>query len=269
MKLALLLSCLTGVLLTFVFKEHTKAIFIVFGQGHFLLAYFYMYKAGKITTNKVIQFIVAFAAIFVLYQYVMGHSLLLFATAFYFIVHFTLDLFFLDGKQINLTRSLIACAPFYCVAFSRVFLYIGFEDISNFLYFATIPSIVLPMIVKEISLFHRIALSTFALLVFGYTYVSTDWWGYHYFMSIIMISHYIMWYVYFLIVKDTAFIKPYLMHVIGLNAILVALFLFTQYVGKTIFVDTILFSEDIFYIWTWMHYLATMRTPELTLSLGK
>jgi hypothetical protein len=48
MKAITIISLLPGFIFTFLFQEQTKGIFITFGQGHFLLAYLYMYKAGKI-----------------------------------------------------------------------------------------------------------------------------------------------------------------------------------------------------------------------------
>ncbi len=260
MNFAILFSCLLGLVLTFVFQEETKAIFIIFGQGHFLLAYLYMYKAKRISIKKVLLYVLVFSLLILLYFFVMGHSGLLFVTALYFIVHFVLDIFFLNGKQS--LRGLLLTIPFFCIALSRVLVYIGQESASDLLLFSYPFTLIIVLVKWREMVFSQWLL---VLLSVG-VYISTqigDRWAFQYFMSVIMISHYIMWYVYFLVTRDKAFIKPYLFNVIGLNTILVIGFYYYFFVNDSALFGIALFHEDAFYLWTLMHYVATARFTDL------
>lgn len=259
MKAATTFSLLLGFIFTFLFQEQTKGIFITFGQGHFLLAYLYMYKAGKINYVSIIKYIFVLSAMIVFYYFAINMQLLLFITSFYFIIHFALDTYFINNKIIKMDKLLLATMPFFCLSFSRIFIYVGLQNISNFfllLFPATVIFVCYRWKENEYIKWLLLILSIVVFLskIFNIT------WMFQYYMSVIMISHYIMWYIYFLVTKSSTFIKPFIINMLVVNTVLVAMFCYYFFINKSFIPGRLLFQEDYFYLWTLMHFIATFRS---------
>lgn len=71
--------------------EFALACFIVLGQGHFLMAYLYQYKAGKASLQKGIIYVLLFLFIFSYVIPELGFDLFLMVVAGAFAVHFFFD----------------------------------------------------------------------------------------------------------------------------------------------------------------------------------
>lgn len=92
-------------------------IFIIFGQGHFLMSFFYQYKAGKIRIAYLL-ILAALLAVFAGYVLIFGEQAFLafLLIAFLFPIHFAKDEFTLYGSSLE-KRHLLHIVLFTAITF--------------------------------------------------------------------------------------------------------------------------------------------------------
>lgn len=261
----ILFSLLSGALLSFVFSDNIKVVYIIVGQGHFLLAYLYMYKANKISLKKLSIYLTIFISFLFIFLVVYDRHILLLVTAMYFIIHYVLDSFFLNKKHINFYQLPIFALPYLWIGAIRLSIYAFYIDLSNSLiYLFPLSFIFFPFIIKKIDgitlLFILFPLAVYLSILF-----KLDWVLFH-FLHILFISHYLMWYFYIYISKDKLFLKKFFLNFSILHVLLIFLGILYLYSKENLFLGGFIFSDDYFYIWTLMHFVATFRINDFKLK---
>lgn len=261
----ILLSLLSGTFLAFVFSQNIKVVYIIVGQGHFLLAYLYMYKANKINLKKIVLYFTIFISFLFFFLTVFDRHILLLVTATYFIIHYVLDSFFLNKKHINFYQLPILALPFLWIGAIRLSIYAFHIDLSNTLiYLFPLSFIFIPFIVKKIDQITLLFI-LFPLAVYLSILFKIDWVLFH-FLHILFISHYLMWYFYIYFSKDKLFLKRFFVNFSILHVLLIFLAILYLYSKGNLFLGGFIFSDDYFYIWTLMHFVATFRISDFKLK---
>lgn len=90
---------------------------IAFAQAHFLMAYYYQYKAGKLNRSYVVKYIAAFFIVFGSYYFFDQNGWPSFLMSAYFVIHFLYDERYLMSESadfygwIRLSPIMAACSP--------------------------------------------------------------------------------------------------------------------------------------------------------------
>lgn len=267
MKLLIVLSIVLGLACTFAFLPYIKGIYIIFGQGHFILAYLYMFKAGKITFQKLLWFLGGFLLLILLYLYVFDFQTLLVFTASYFVLHFAQDSYFITGENIPIQRLLHVTLPFMFIGLSRIAEYAGFHDFAvGLIYCFPVSVLYLAFIWKKLQ-FMDYVFTALAILVYCSILFKIEW-VYTHFLASIFLSHYIMWYFYFFKKKDAAFLKGFVLNFLIVHILLLALFFYYYNYDRTFLIAKFTFKDDFFYLWTLMHFIVTFRLANYQIRLN-
>lgn len=263
------ISLLISFALVILLGSDIKNTFIVVGQGHFFLAYLYMFKAGKIDSSFIFRYtivgVLLFGFYFILRNYTThAENYLRFSTALYFVIHFGLDYYFLNNIKINFTKFITYISPLLIIIFYTLakFVHIPNEWADYILYaYPLFGLLVIIQLKKDDFVTKQILLFSFVLFLLMYfkVFAFSE-------IAIIIMAHYITWYIYYYIKVrlDKEKFKTYVYNVLIVNAVFVALFfIFKQ---KNVYLFNSLFREDVFYLWTWMHYFATLRLNDFKLK---
>lgn len=265
-------SLLLTFFIVFTLKSNTLLWFvIVLGQGHFLMSYYYTYKARKINKKYFTKFI--FLLLFTGYVCFYISKNMQFYDIFVFIVSlfFTLHYFFDECKISNtiVSKEIIILYVSFIYSYSLAFLikYFGFS-IGNLSYF--------------IVLFVYIVLySIYILSIKKIVHIKTSF-NHFYFInlflpiisifstkidiiqisSFIIIFHYIRWYLFYIqkfkIDPDETKLKTYLTDIFIINLLVFLTFLiFTKYNTHKILIYFL--NPLYFYGWTMIHILLSMK----------
>lgn len=271
-KLTIVSIVLTLILVSII-NEKTSSWFILLGQGHFILSYFYKFRSNQLDKQFYWSYTLLAVFLFSTYLYFEYYKLLYFVTSLYFVIHFILDIFYLNKVRIHIVSALKISLPLLIIFLSIILQSISFFSVSEVLCWYVYPLSFLVLFFSGKLYWHFTLgfalLSLFfflSKLIFAYGYTNSNFANLHTkAMGIIIISHYLMWYVYYLYKsKDVLFINKYLYHVFVVNFIVI-IFFFLYENSKFQFLDYF-FQEDFFYIWTLLHYFSTFRKSDFSIS---
>ena len=114
-------AVVSSIVLAFILIAHSADVIsygvIAFAQAHFLMAYYYQYKAGKINKAYVLRYVFAFLVVFGSYYFYGPNNWPVFLMGAYFVIHFLYDERYLMSESTDfygwfrLFPIMIACAP--------------------------------------------------------------------------------------------------------------------------------------------------------------
>ena len=285
----ILLEKLVSALLTLalVYKPHWTTVillFVVLGQGHFVTAYFYQYKAGKFKASSLLGYGACALGILLAYWHWPNLNLLIAITTVYFLLHMIFDELYLLRLPMELRQS-----PMHLGRFLEMLPIV-------FLYTALVLDSLFPALGHSIGL-ELSSLGTIlaasALLLYALVCLvfksKPDWksgyfglWGLLLVLAIrtqalqgvhigkltgfIILYHYINWYLhYYLNLQAMSHKVTYLRRVGVINAVVLVAYFTLGDVG----IGAYLFREDYFYIWTLLHLISSTRLADLRALMKK
>ncbi|HNS42263.1 MAG TPA: hypothetical protein PKN22_05845 [Taishania sp.] len=269
MKLIACLSIvITVLLIQFIdsLKINANNVFIVLGQAHFFMAYWYKIKRQNPSTTKYLMLIISGFFIFVSYYFLKYEHLLIILTSIYFVIHFSLDVFHLTNYKATIVTFIKTATPLFIVYLS--FLKLG--NFSELLFIYGFPlSFLLFFTLHKSEKWYFFFFTGFATFLYTFSllerfniYLGSALF-HQYFMPII-IAHYLIWYLYYFDkLKKQEFLKKYVVDVLLFNGIIGLAFFFYFYNKESVF--KYFFRLDYFLIWTWLHYIWTLRKSDFQL----
>ncbi len=270
MKLIACLSIvITVLLIQFIdsLKINANNVFIVLGQAHFFMAYWYKIKRQNPSTTKYLMLIISGFFIFVSYYFLKYEHLLIILTSIYFVIHFSLDVFHLTNYKATIVTFIKTATPLFIVYLS--FLKLG--NFSELLFIYGFPlSFLLFFTLHKSEKWYFFFFTGFATFLYTFSllerfniYLGSALF-HQYFMPIIIIAHYLIWYLYYFDkLKKQEFLKKYVVDVLLFNGIIGLAFFFYFYNKESVF--KYFFRLDYFLIWTWLHYIWTLRKSDFQL----
>lgn len=269
MKLITIFSILLTLILLQIFhffKLNPTSAFIFLGQAHFFLAYYYKIKHQSLPPSKYITYLIFGILLFGSYLLFNYNHLLEIATSLYFVVHFVLDVFYLN-------RFKGTVLTFFRTSLPLLLVYVGIQDLGEFsnwtlLYMVPL-SLLLFFIVKKEERWYFVVFTIFAMLVYFFAILEILNVQLEYVSSLsnngmpfIILSHYILWYLYYIQnPRSKEFMKVYLKDVFIVNFFVGVLFFI--YIATNNSVLNLFFSLENFLLWTWMHYIWTLRKEDI------
>lgn len=244
-------------------KEITVA-FIVFGQGHFIAAYYYQWRAGKLTDHW-LTFYVAGAAVLFAYAYMtQAFEIIAFVTMVIFLLHHFQDEVLLFGKERSLIRTLEQLGP--VIMYTAIIADALFGSYTA-LYAAYVVLALLVVYGACITVFKTYApdvlswyftLITVALVYIALANLRIDASA---LAGLLILNHYVCWYVhfYFRFENNPERLKGYIRDMLVINALVVATFLLFLYVPLSQPLLVWFFAPMYFYIWTILHIVSSVR----------
>lgn len=239
----------------------------IFGQAHFLMAYYYQYKARKINKSYIVKYLFAFFVVFGVYSLYGPNGWPSFLAQSYFVIHFLYDERFLMSEStsfdgwMRLSPIIIVCSPEFL---SR--LGIDISEQARVLSLIVLCGYVASRVVKKKSITKQ---DIYFLLIFCACYFLT----YSKFfiavplaVSFIILTHYSNWYLNYFVKfsNDPVRLKKFSFEVVAVNILM--LLLFYVYVEWDMTSSSVLkywFRDDYFCLWTIMHYFVTFRQGDL------
>lgn len=257
---------LVALAVTALTPEQMLVCFIVFGQGHFLAAYYYQWRAGKISERGFSLYVAVALALFTAAYITQRIDIISFVTFFVFLLHHFQDEVLLFGKQRSLIRSFEQLGPvimFTALTADALFM-------TSLAVAACIAVVALTCVYALFSWHKRYrpdALSAYlglvttglmAIALFGATIDMLI------IVGALILNHYICWYVhfYFRFKKDRAKLKRYFRDMIIINAIVVAGFSAFLLIPDTHVLLLWIFVPLYFYIWTILHIASSVRISD-------
>lgn len=247
--------------------------FIVLGQGHFLLAYLYQWRAGKIGWRYGALYATAFSALLIAYQFIPEPKLWTFLIAgSIFSVHFFVDEYFLAKIAWSIERILlgIVFVGLYGVLLLRALYFVEIADAAPVIALLLLVPLVAQSI-RERSLQLVDAVFMLAAAVLVVLLVQPYVISLHAALGCTILAHYVRWYLHFYgrfkTNPDQSRLKKYLIDVAIVNALVIAFF---GVYGM--FEDSFLryaFEPTFFFIWTILHVLFSIRlSPAMQQRFG-
>jgi hypothetical protein len=261
-----IIACVAVFILTVPVPNIYHAV-VILGQAHFLLAYLYQFKTGKINFSYIAKYIVVFVAIFGSYFLYGPNSLPGFLAGAYFVIHFLYDERYLMSEPTSF-EGWLRLSPFIVVCFPHLLLQYGIDiyepakNISLFFFSAYIISrIINKKPVTEQDAYFLITFTACYFLTFSsYAPSQTQ------VLNFIILVHYGNWYLNYLIKfkdKPAAF-KTLSIEILLCNALMLILFYYHSIEHASMLSGfKYFFSNDYFSLWTIMHYLVTFRSTDL------
>lgn len=268
------------------------ALFVVLGQGHFLLAYYYQFKAGKMDRAYLARYLVSSALLLIFWFSSFHHELLVLFTAVFFLQHALFDELYLlrDTKPeqespLNWGRLL---------EISPVFLLYTGMLVDGILSQPTSPQTLwlsarLPPVVSVMALLSALLLGFYTLALWKKSH-RLDSVSLYFFvcgfllmlvigsglthgvpvvklMGFIILFHYFNWYghYYHKLQSEQLAMRHYLGMTMVINLAIVGLYLLWTR-GALGFLGTVFLSEDAFYLWTILHLVTSLRKQDFSLG---
>jgi hypothetical protein len=258
---------LVGLAIAFLSPFQIALLFSVLGQGHFLGAYYYQWKAGKVRARWVFVYALLTAALFALAIGTYRFEWFAIGAAVLFYLHHFQDEVTLWGKERSFLRSLEGLVP--------VIIYTGFTADALLGTSLSAPASIVALILfavyvvlararryrpDELSVYCAIIAAALLLVkwVFMWPLPVENLIG-----SVILF-HYVCWYIYFYyrFAKDTAKQVVYVKEMLAIHAVVfgcLALFLYTTW--GSLWLEYI-FLPLYFYIWAILHILFSVRLAD-------
>jgi hypothetical protein len=268
-------------LVIFLNNKQILSLFILLGQGHFLISYFYQYKSGKMDSSFRKKFLYLFIPITVVCAYVYGYKeyvnhLALFTSVF-FVLHYYND----EIKIQNIQRysflklgALLSMLSFTGLYLNKLFGLMGLvisgwglAACTIFIFFCYLS---IQESGEELGTWNYLYILFFTFLnctiPIALTYVEKV--SAYQIFGFIIFFHYIRWYIYYgLILKSNKeSFNEYLKTVFNINFLLIALSVqsltlqnvFQKYGTYLIFI----FNPIFFYGWTIIHIALSIRKTD-------
>ena len=268
-------------LVTFLVVSHLHwskvvLVYIVLGQGHFLSAYLYQYKAGKVNRNYILVYLTSAIAIISLYWWNQKYNTLVCLTTIYFLAHMLWDELYLLRLPMELKKSPMCLGR--SLEMAPIFL----------LYSARVTEALFPSYRRGNSLL-ELALKLCLLVFCGYLVLlifrihKVDWKSAYFVLwgsslawasytglfnqvptgkltGFIIIYHYLAWYFhYFLNLTEKSRKRDFILRITGINAVVISGYLIWGQRGP----GAVFFRNDNFYIWTLLHLISSTRLGDL------
>jgi hypothetical protein len=252
-------------------------IYIVLGQGHFLTAYFYQWKAGKMTRGYLLRYLLAAAAIVGCYTAWPDYRRLVAFTTIYFLLHMLWDEQYLLRLPMDLRQSpmhlgrTLEMAPIVLLFSARVV-----DDMFAWDAWRTTPfvEIAQPSCWGILAVYLLCALGGLIktdyksayLLGWGIALLGASYTTWYYRIptgkvtGFIIIYHYLNWYLhYYLSLPAGRHREVYARRVFFLNALVVGAYFTWGSSGP----GRWFFQNDWFYVWTLLHLITSTRIGDL------
>lgn len=233
---------------------------IIAGQSHFLLTYFYQYKAGKFKKKIIVLYVLLLSLFFPLGWYLQTHFFAI--VAIFFVFHHFYDEMKLANIEITLLRTF-----YFIPLLLNLILYEFYPHLvhnENKLYYLLIAALPFVMMVKRrdycLVLFYICSLSlTFCLFLYF------NWLNSFHIWVFIILSHYILWYsnmgrLY--ILKDMILFKTYLIHIFVVNFFIFIFWLLGDDIPYLSILHANFFTPLAYFVWTLMHLTFTLRVKD-------
>ncbi len=264
-------GALTALAIFFLSDEKVQQLFIVLGQGHFIAAYLYRWKAGKIGAAYITRYILIFVALIASYEYYRYDFELEIITALYFTVHFLVDERYLKGGT-PLPKGLLLLLPFFLLFMGYVLdyrLHLGMSRplvlVSLVISLATVAAFIARRFVDGILLLYFQILYLLLVAV----YPIHDTLPLNYLIGSIVLFHYFNWYLHYALrySADRRKFRSYVYDMLFVNALVLSAYFFFRANDESIF--RYFFRPSYFYIWTLMHLVFTTRRSDWPFLYGK
>lgn len=268
---------LAGALVVWLDWRSVIRVMIVLGQGHFLLAYFYQARAGKIRSFYVLNYLFWAALILLVYwAHPFAAGLTAVATV-YFAWHMAVDEFYLTRLPLRLSESplhlgrLLEMLPLmlvYAAAVVDAMLAHGvwrqFPELMGPALQCTSLGLVAYLALIAFRGYRPDARSCYFLLAGGLLDVAAKFgWLQQVpapkLSSFIILFHYFSWYLHYYSSLDAGRRPLYLGHVAVVNGAMLSVYGFFGLQGP----GWLLFQEQNFYLWTLMHLISSTRRGDL------
>lgn len=254
---------IVGIILFTLSLQSIVILFIVLGQAHFLIAYLYQYRAGKMKKSMKVWYPIVLLPLLVLGFFGQLIALALLATIF-FAIHFAQDEIFLAGKETSLFTSLEVLAFVLVLVGVVVDLILMTSFVMYFFALAALTLVVYAyFIFSKKYIFTRVSIYLLSITFFLSLVTLL---GYHIplekIIGGVILLHFSTWYInYFFKTKEIpSYRKQYLTRVVIVNVIAIgSYFIFIQ-TGLGIF--NYFFALIYFYVWTMMHILSSVRLAD-------
>ncbi len=255
--------------------EDVLTLFIFLGQGHFILSYWY--KSERIpriwNTHLFAIWILALSLLFTatILDYI-SYNILIAFTATLFVIHFVVDEVSLTKSGSSWIQSLGLFGGVFCVFTLEIIQLISSIQYHILLLICLGILSFITTLILTIRHNHVASFSYYGLLVaFASSCIilGTNSIPLNYSLGFIILSHYFIWYGHYLLkLKESRLLQMiYIKRVLGLNILLLGIFLYTQSVPNTPILDYF-FSETYFYVWTCLHILVALAPHSLQKSFA-
>lgn len=239
-------------------------LFIVIGQGHFVMAYWYRIRAKKVSRGLGLAYAVAVLLFAGGYLWTRDHLLLAAVTSIYFAWHMLSDERHLMGGAASL-KGLLEILPslLMLAAFELEHLYA--IDGLGLAFSLSVGAWVLRGLLAPLHNWSSDAISSYfagawlllaGLYLTGRRVPADSLWG------AIILYHYINWYLFYAIrfVGKPERMRPYLRDVLMVNVLMVAGFGIWR-LGAVPALD-LWYGQNAFYVWTCLHLVFTTRAED-------
>ncbi|MEC7750840.1 MAG: hypothetical protein VX405_04955 [Myxococcota bacterium] len=240
-------------------------LFIVVGQGHFVIAYLYRFRAKRVSRTLMVNYMLA-VVVFAGGYWLTGDALLLAAvTSIYFAWHMLSDERHLLGGKASV-QGLLEILPtlLMLAAYELEHLY-ALEGVSLAFGFSLILWVVRLGLAPltgwksdSISAYFAGAWLLLAgLFLAGRRIPADTLWG------AIILYHYLNWYLFYGLrfVGKRERMRPYLRDILIVNGLMIVGFMLWQW-GPATALD-LWFGQNAFYVWTCLHLVFTTRGDDL------
>lgn len=236
-------------------------LFIVFGQGHFVITYLYQWRAKLITKQYIILYLLIGSGVFWFINEATSAVILL-VTSIIFSVHYYFDeARILAGN--NTSISFLLLAPSIAVFNS----YLLFE---KFQFDIFIPVLAVSIILLGVALYRfgartvirkDVVCTQLSTLILTFIYLANFPVPSEVILGVIIIHHYCTWYIYqyLKLRNDVSRLGTYVTDVLVINVLIISGFvLYTGGVGQNLL--QYFYFPEYFYGWTILHIIFTAPT---------
>ena len=274
-------AALAGGLAYYLDWRSLVATFIVLGQGHFLIAYLYQARAGKIGPSYAIRYLFWVAVILSIYRLHPFAAGLTTIATIYFALHMAVDELYLTRYPLKLNQSpvhgarVLEMLPFivvYAAAVSDAMLahgaWLQFPALAGPALTVAKVAYLAYLLLLALTGYRPDRLSVYLLSVGACLSLSSQLGWLEQvpapkLSGFIILFHYFNWYLHYFLSLTAPLKGTYLKQVVSLNLVVVALY---RLVGAT-GLGWILFQERNFYVWTLLHLITSTRPADLKAML--
>ncbi len=278
-------STFLGLLFSFLFSEPVLLqIIIIFGQAHFIVAYFYKNKSGKLDKKYINNFLYFLVLLFIP-TYFIGLNIVyvnyfIVFTTLIFVLHYFYDELKIFNFQDDNFKNIAALAVF--LSFTTIFTMMVFE-LKSILYLTPVIFLIILLFgmlnfklikrdfdfskLENLSIYLFTALNIFVPLLLLFTDI-----GVLKITGFIIIFHYLRWYFFYFdrfnSLEDKKELNFYLDVVFWVHIFVIILFVIYSIDAKRGFLF-LLFGPIFFYTWTLLHIVLSIRKDDYPLIFGK
>lgn len=251
--------------------EQVSTLFIVFGQGHFLAAYLYQWKAGKIGGRWLLIYAVFAAVLFGLAIFTGSVEWFALVTSIIFFIHHFQDEASLFGKEHSVFRALEQAQP--VLLYSALIVSPLLRE-TVALSLVVVSALLLSVYAGAViyGLHKPDAMSAYLYLisgVLGALWMSGVSIPMQLLMGAVILFHYMCWYVYYYyrFAKNPERQRAYVRDMLGVHAVVFAAYALFVYTAPGAMVFGYFFLPIFFFVWTLLHIGSSVRLSDYRDSL--